>query len=202
MTKEKGLVSIWILGMMNSGPETVVIVPYKPGDEATLGHVVKSDYFGVVPPERLKITPEAVLFRADGECRSKIGVPQKRAKNVARLDRFKNNVLTLVNFNMPPDPTQAILHEQRLGRTAERAVRGRRGQQLQRRPARAGKKGMGAIPTNSNRFPPPRNLRPANPSRMQMLPFISRPTGISSPSRPRKFSASIWKKFCKEMLIL
>ncbi|MBN2577408.1 MAG: hypothetical protein JXB10_00260 [Pirellulales bacterium] len=108
MTKKNGLVSIWILGMMNAGPETVVIVPYKPGDEATMGHVVKSDYFGQVPADRLKITPEAVLFRADGGCRSKIGVPQARAKDVLGSIDFKNRVLTLVNFNMPSDPTKAI----------------------------------------------------------------------------------------------
>ena len=88
MTKEKGLVSIWILGMMNAGPETVVIVPYKPGGEAELGPVVKSDYFGAVPADRLKITPEAVLFRADAKYRSKIGISQRRAKQRARLDRL------------------------------------------------------------------------------------------------------------------
>jgi hypothetical protein len=108
MTKEKGLVSIWILGMMNAGPETIVIVPYKPGSEAELGHVVKSDYFGEVPPGRVKVTPEAVLFRADAGCRSKIGVPQARAKNTLGSIDFQHHVLTLVNFNMPPDPTNAI----------------------------------------------------------------------------------------------
>jgi hypothetical protein len=108
MTKEKGLISIWILGMMNAGPETIVIVPYKPGDEATMGHVVKSDYFGAVSPERVKVTPEAVLFRADAGCRSKIGVPQPRAKKVLGSIDFKNKVLTLVNYNMPADPTKAI----------------------------------------------------------------------------------------------
>ena len=32
MSREKGLISIWILGMFNAGPETVVLAPYKPGD--------------------------------------------------------------------------------------------------------------------------------------------------------------------------
>jgi len=48
MTLAKGLVSMWVLGMMNAGPETIVIVPYKPGEESALGPVVKSDYFGAV----------------------------------------------------------------------------------------------------------------------------------------------------------
>ena len=32
--KAKGLVSIWILGMMNAGPQTVTLVPYRSGPEA------------------------------------------------------------------------------------------------------------------------------------------------------------------------
>jgi hypothetical protein len=108
MTKEKGLVSMWILGMINAGPEIVVVVPYKPGSEAELGPVKKSDYFGEVPADRLKVTPAAVLFRADAQCRSKIGIPQKRAKNVLGSIDFRNNILTIVSFNMPADPTKEL----------------------------------------------------------------------------------------------
>lgn len=106
MTKEKGLVSIWILGMLNAGPQTVVIVPYKPGDESKLGPVVKSDYFGAVPPERLKVLPQAVLFSGDGQYRSKIGTSQKRAREVLGSMDFQNNVLTLIHFSMPKDPAK------------------------------------------------------------------------------------------------
>ncbi len=106
MTKEKGLVSIWMLGMLNSGPKTVVIVPYKPGDEGSLGPVVRSDYFGTVPPERLKVLPEAILFLGDGNYRSKIGTSQRRAKNVLGSMDFQGGVLTLVHFTMPDDPAQ------------------------------------------------------------------------------------------------
>ncbi len=106
MTKAKGLVSIWMLGMLNAGPKTVVVVPYKAGEEIALGPVVKSDYFGPVPPDRLKVLPEAILFRADGSFRSKIGTSQKRAKNVLGSIDFAGNTLTLVHFSMPDDPTQ------------------------------------------------------------------------------------------------
>lgn len=106
MDKKKGLVSIWLLGMMESGPETVVIVPYKPGSEAELGPVVKSDYFGAIPPDRLKVLPEAILFKADANFRSKIGTSQRRAKNVLGSIDFRNNALSLVAFNMPADPTK------------------------------------------------------------------------------------------------
>ena len=55
MTSKGGLVSIWILGMLNAGPETVIVVPYRAGDESELGPAVKSDYFGQVPADRLKV---------------------------------------------------------------------------------------------------------------------------------------------------
>lgn len=108
MTKEKGMVSIWILGMMNSAPRTVILVPYRQGDEASLGPAVKSDYFGPVPPERLKVLPGLILFRADGNYRAKIGVSQRRVKNVLGSIDFAANMLTLVQFTMPDDPAQAI----------------------------------------------------------------------------------------------
>jgi hypothetical protein len=108
MSKAKGLLSIWILGMLNSGPEAVTILPYKPGSEADLGPIVRSDYFGSVPPDRLKILPEAVLFRGDANYRSKLGISQRRAKNVLGAIDFQAGVLTLVTFSMPEDPSRHL----------------------------------------------------------------------------------------------
>lgn len=104
MSAEKGLVAVWILGMLNAGPRTVVIVPYRPGPESELGPVVQSDYFGTIPPGRLKVLPEAVLLRADGHYRSKIGTSPRRARNVLGSIDFQAGVLTLVQFTMPDDP--------------------------------------------------------------------------------------------------
>ena len=87
---------------------TVVIVPYRSGDTGTLGPVVKSDYFVAVPPDRLKILPEAILFRADAGCRSKIGASQRRAAKVLGSIDFQHSVLTLVQFNMPDDPAKQL----------------------------------------------------------------------------------------------
>ena len=61
--KETGLVSIWILGMFNPSPTTVIVVPYVAGSEAELGPVVVSDYFGEIPADRLKIQEQAVFFK-------------------------------------------------------------------------------------------------------------------------------------------
>ncbi len=106
LSKEEGLVSIWIPGMLRASPETVVIVPYRPGGEAELGPVLKSDYFGEIPPERLKVTPRAVLFAADGKFRSKIGTSQRRARNVLGSIDVRGGVMTVVRFTMPEDPSE------------------------------------------------------------------------------------------------
>ncbi len=104
LSKARGLISIWILSMMNSSPETVIIAPYRAGSEAELGPVVKADYFGVVPPDRLKIAPEAILFRGDSHYRSKIGVSQRRVKPIAGSINYRDGILTLVTFDMPANP--------------------------------------------------------------------------------------------------
>jgi hypothetical protein len=143
MTLDKGLVSIWILGMMNSGPQTVTIVPYKAGPESELGPVVKSDYFGQIPPERIKVLPGAVLFRCDGECRSKIGVSQKRARNVLGSIDFQGGVLTLVSFTMPEDPTKQPYMNNQWGGPHAEPYKGDVVNSYNDGPPTPGKKGLG-----------------------------------------------------------
>ena len=143
MTREKGLVSIWILGMMNSGPQTVVIVPYKSGEEAELGPVVKSDYFGTVPAERLQTLSEVVLLRADGNFRSKIGISQRRARNVLGSYDFQNNVLTLVHFSMADDPTKDLYMNNQWGGPLAEPYKGDIANSYNDGPSAPGKKGLG-----------------------------------------------------------
>ncbi|MBX7165159.1 MAG: hypothetical protein K1X74_02305 [Pirellulales bacterium] len=100
-----GLVSIWCLGQFRPGPHTWVIVPYR---EAPLPHepIVTSSYFFNPPADRLKILDGVVLFKADAQFRSKIGISQARALPwIASLD-LDAQVLTLVIFSVPADPTK------------------------------------------------------------------------------------------------
>jgi hypothetical protein len=108
MTKEGGLVSIWTLGQFAPGPQTVILIPYVAGDEAQLGPVVTSDYFGAVPADRLKILPSAVLFKGDGGHRSKIGISPRRARPVMGSIDFAAGVLTVVHFTLPADAAQQL----------------------------------------------------------------------------------------------
>ncbi len=71
---ESGLLSIWILCMFQPSETTTVFVPYKQGPESELGAVVNADYFGAVPPERLKSEDGVIYFKTDGNQRGKIGV--------------------------------------------------------------------------------------------------------------------------------
>lgn len=93
-TKEKGLLSIWLLGMFTPGPETGVVIPFLPGPQSA--SLITSNYFGTVPPERLQITDSVVYFACDGKYRSKIGISPKIAKPIAAAFDFKKNVLTVV----------------------------------------------------------------------------------------------------------
>jgi hypothetical protein len=96
--KSTGLLSIWLLGMFSPSPETVVIIPFKPIDNA--GRYITSDYFGAIPAPRLVVKDSLLLFTCDGRYRSKIGLAPAIAKPVAAAFDAKNRVLTVVVPNI------------------------------------------------------------------------------------------------------
>jgi hypothetical protein len=100
-TKETGLLSVWILSMMNASDQTTVAVPYRKGDDARLGKIVTDDYFGKVPPDRLKVNDGMILFKADGKYRSKIGISPERALPLVASYDATNGVLTIATFTLP-----------------------------------------------------------------------------------------------------
>jgi hypothetical protein len=100
-TKKTGMLSVWILSMMNASEQTTVAAPYKKGDEAKLGKVVTDDYFGKVPADRLKVTDGLILFKADGKYRSKIGIAPERALPLVASYDATNSVLTIATFTLP-----------------------------------------------------------------------------------------------------
>ncbi len=106
--KSSGLLSIWILSMLNAGNQTSIAIPYKQGDSATLGKIVTDDYFGKVPAERLKVGDGLILFKADGNQRSKIGLSPARALPMAASYDAVNNVLTIAQFSLPEGKTDYV----------------------------------------------------------------------------------------------
>jgi hypothetical protein len=103
--KDTGLVSIWILGMFPPGPRATVVIPVQPNAE---GPLVRDDYFGSIPPDRLRTAPAHVYFRADGEQRGKIGIPPARAKRAIGSYDPDAGVLTLVQYTLPEDPSEYV----------------------------------------------------------------------------------------------
>ena len=106
--KSTGMLSIWILSMLNAGDKTTIAIPYKQGDTALLGKIVTDDYFGKVSAERLKVGDGLILFKADGNQRSKIGLSPTRALPMAASYDAANNVLTIAQFSLSEGKTDYV----------------------------------------------------------------------------------------------
>jgi hypothetical protein len=105
---ESGLISVWILGMFNPSPQTTIALPFLSGPAPTLGPVVNDAYFGKVPADRLIVKPSAVLFRGDGQYRSKIGLSAARALATAGSYDALGKTLTLVQYSRPADNVRYV----------------------------------------------------------------------------------------------
>jgi hypothetical protein len=106
--KQSGLLSMWILSMLQSNDQTNVVMPYKKGDSLSLGKIVTDDYFGKLTSDRLKIGDGYLLFKADAKQRSKIGVSPKRALPIAGSYDAKNKVLTIAQFTLSDGLTDYV----------------------------------------------------------------------------------------------
>lgn len=93
-TKDKGLLSIWLLGMFTPSPKTVVVIPFHGGPSSR--SYITDNYFGQIPPERLKVKDSVLYFTCDGKFRSKIGLSPLIAKPIAGSFDFEKNILTIL----------------------------------------------------------------------------------------------------------
>jgi hypothetical protein len=97
--KESGMVSIWMLSMLNPSGKTVMFIPYDTTSPGKQG--ITTDYFGDIPPSRLKITNGMIYFKADGNYRGKIGlIPEISGPWCGSYDP-ENNRLTLLWYHKP-----------------------------------------------------------------------------------------------------
>ncbi|HEY4156778.1 MAG TPA: DUF6786 family protein [Polyangiaceae bacterium] len=102
-----GLLSVWILGMFAPVAGTRVIVPF---DKNGAGEIVNDRYFGKVPADRLAVQADQgyLLFRADGQYRSKIGLGPTRAKSALGSYSDDAKLLTLVLYSKPTGATRYV----------------------------------------------------------------------------------------------
>ena len=94
-----GMLSIWILSMLNASEKTMVVAPYKEGEG--LGPVYTDDYFGKVPADRLRHEKGLIFFKADAKYRTKIGISPKRAMPFICSYDASAGVLTIAQFDIP-----------------------------------------------------------------------------------------------------
>ncbi len=97
-TKDKGLISIWILGMFPGGSQ--IIIPTKNiTDEDLLINQYFVDIVGALDKERLRLIDSAIIFNGDGNYISKIGVKPKNATSFLGSYDEKNSLLTIIQYN-------------------------------------------------------------------------------------------------------
>ena len=106
-SEASGLLSIWILGMFAPVPGTRVIIPF---DTKAPGEIVNDRYFGKVPADRLLVDTQRglLLFKADGQYRSKIGLGPARAKGALGSYSEPAELLTLVLYDQPARATRYV----------------------------------------------------------------------------------------------
>lgn len=104
-TKEKGLVSVWMLGCFNPTPTTTVFIPYNKQAE---GKIVNDTYFGKIPSDRLLVEDGLLYFKIDGKYRSKLGIPAGRATDLCGSYDSEKGVLTILWCSLPAAPATYV----------------------------------------------------------------------------------------------
>jgi hypothetical protein len=106
-TRETGLPSVWILGMFAPVPGTSVVIPFETKGP---GEIVNDRYFGKVPSDRLTVRADQgyLLFKCDGQYRSKIGLGPSRAKPALGSYSHDSNLLTIVLYTKPAGATRYV----------------------------------------------------------------------------------------------
>jgi hypothetical protein len=107
-TRETGMLSLWMLSMLTPSPGVTLIIPYREGEELTLGKIVNDDYFGKVPADRLIVDQGMIYFKADGKYRSKIGIPPRRAIPYSGSYDAQNKILTILWCDLPESETDYV----------------------------------------------------------------------------------------------
>ncbi|WP_421796091.1 DUF6786 family protein [Haliscomenobacter sp.] len=97
--KSKGVLSIWLLGMLKASPAQVVMLPYKAGGSAQ----VNDAYFGKIAADRLIKKDSVLFFKGDAKSRGKIGIPPSIVKPLAGSYDAEKGALTIVRFSYAGD---------------------------------------------------------------------------------------------------
>lgn len=98
-TEKTGMPCIWILDMFTPSETGVIAIPFKPVKNKK-EKIATADYFGQIPPDRLKYTDSVLYFKVDGKSRGKLGLPPSRAKGVEGSYDATHHVLTILTTDI------------------------------------------------------------------------------------------------------
>jgi hypothetical protein len=101
-TEQTGAPCLWNLDMFNPSPSVTIVIPYQ---QQANGEIATTDYFGQIPPDRVKFENGTLFYKADGKQRGKLGIPPNRLKEFAGSYDAANNVLTIINYSFDPKAT-------------------------------------------------------------------------------------------------
>ncbi len=99
-TEKTGMPCIWLLDMLKPSPTAVIVVPFLETPVDSFSHVATTNYFGEIPPDRLKHSNNTLFFKADGKSRGKLGIHPEKAKPVAGSYDSTNKALTIILFDL------------------------------------------------------------------------------------------------------
>jgi len=96
---------IWMLDMFRPSAGAVIVIPHKGGGATAKGaaggeRAVTTDYFGEIPPDRIRMVENGLFFKADGKSRGKLGIGPTKAMPWAGSYDTQNKVLTVTIFDV------------------------------------------------------------------------------------------------------
>lgn len=104
--EKNGMPCIWMLDMFPPSDQTTVVIPYKEGNRPP----ANTNYFGEIPPNRIRYQNSVIFFKADGKQRGKLGIRPQSALPVAGSYDAEHKVLTIILFDV--DPLGRYLNQQ------------------------------------------------------------------------------------------
>lgn len=106
-TAKTGLLNISTQSCFNANRKTNAFVPYRAGEPAKLGDIVRDNFYGasldIDNKERLVVDPSFIAFRTDGKRLSYIGVSSRRSEGIALSYDDANAILTVIFYIKPTD---------------------------------------------------------------------------------------------------
>lgn len=97
--EKTGAPCMWSLDMFTPSEACTIVIPY---NNTATGKVATTDYFGEIAKDRISYNNGILYFKADGKSRGKLGIPPARVKNIAGSYDGKDNVLTIVKYDINP----------------------------------------------------------------------------------------------------